>query len=117
MMLYKHVVNENLVDGISRIRLPLVIADSERDMPEWKGDSRMLYTPGMLQGCYNDATTMLHLGSTNFHHQIQSNYTQSVIGLETQFQRSKLYINPNSWGLDILQNMRKNAQPNQTVKS
>ena len=33
MLLSKHVVHENVVDGSSMIRFPLVKADSERDMP------------------------------------------------------------------------------------
>ena len=37
---FKHVVHENVVGGSSMIRFPLVIADSEHDMPGIK--------PGLL---------------------------------------------------------------------
>ena len=48
----KHVVHKNVVGGSSMIGLPLVIADSIRDMPG--------ITPGPLGWYFSALTTELH---------------------------------------------------------
>ena len=53
---HKHVVHEKAVDGSSMIRFPLVIADSERDMPEIE--------PGPL-GWYTSTLTLVYKKSGN----------------------------------------------------